>query len=36
MKKLSLVLTLVAAMVFAYGQQVDRDKVVVEGGTGLW
>ena len=36
MKKLSFVFTLVVAMVFAYGQQVDRDKVVVEGGTGLW
>jgi|GEM_PF-2466298 len=36
MKKLSLVFTLAIAMIFAYGQQVDRDKVVVELGTGTW
>lgn len=36
MKKLTLLFTLVFAMTFAIGQQVDRDKVVVELGTGTW
>ena len=36
MKKLTLAFTLVIAMIFANGQQVDRNKVVVELGTGTW
>ncbi len=36
MKKTFIVLSLVIAVLFVFGQQVDRGKVVVEIGTGTW
>ncbi|MEN8223790.1 MAG: PKD domain-containing protein [Bacteroidota bacterium] len=36
MKKILIVLSLVVTVSFAFAQQVDRDKVVVEIGTGTW